>query len=253
MTDTPAFIGIDPTAGKRPVTYAVLDAKLRVEKLRTVPLEDALADILDYPQAVCGIDAPGGRNRGLLANPEYRARLGLKPRRDKYSMYRVCEYELRRRGIAIYNTPPEEERLPGWMRTGFDLYGRLRAAGYVDWPQSGSRRLFETYPHAAFTLMVSGRLYKKTSIQGLLQRQLLLYDEGVDVPDPVRVLEEWTRHHLRTGHLQLDQVHSHDELDALAAAYTAYLAAREPGNVTAVGDPSEGQIVLPVGGLPDTR
>ena len=38
----------------------------------------------------------------------------------------------------------------------------------------------------------------------------------------------------------------HDELDALVSAYTAYLAARHPERITLVGDPAEGQIVVPV-------
>ncbi len=69
------------------------------------------------------------------------------------------------------------------------------------------------------------------------------------MPDPMMALEEWTRHHLMRGQLNMADIYSHDELDALAAAYTAYVLAREPHNTTAVGDPAEGQIILPTGAL----
>lgn len=251
MIDETVFIGIDPTAGVRPITYAVLDGRLRIKTLRTAPLEEVLADVLTYPAVVCGVDAPAGRNRGLLADPDTRARLGLSADRHTYSRYRLCEYELRRRGIHVYSTPPDEQRIPRWMRVGWELYERLRAAGFVDYPLQGVRRLFETYPHAAYTVLIKKRPYAKTSIEGLLQRQLVLYEEGVGVPDPMRALEEWTRHRLRTGQLDLGIIYGHDELDALMAAYTAYIVEREPYNMTALGDPAEGLIVLPAANLQD--
>jgi predicted RNase H-like nuclease len=35
-------------------------------------------------------------------------------------------------------------------------------------------------------------------------------------------------------------------LDALVAAYTAWLTAHQPDGISLIGDPKEGQIVLPV-------
>jgi predicted nuclease with RNAse H fold len=251
MSDAPVYIGIDTTAGGRPITLAVLDNALRVRQLDALPLDAVVEAVLAYPTAVCGIDAPIGRNSGLLADPDYRVRRNLKPHRDRYSNYRVCEFELRRRGIYVYNTPSEESRVASWMQTSWQLYDRLRSAGYVDEPQRGPRRLFETYPYAIFTVLAGTRPYPKNSIEGRLQRQLILYEEGVDLYDPMRVLEEWTRHHLRAGRLNMEGIHEHDALDALAAAFTAYVLDREPQRTIAVGDPAEGQIVLPAPSLQD--
>jgi len=87
---------------------------------------------------------------------------------------------------------------------------------------------------------------RKDSLEGRMQRQLLLFREGVEIPDPMDAFEEITRHHLLEGSLTLPRLFTHDELDALVSAYTAYVAARHPGRVTLVGDPEEGQIVVPV-------
>ena len=246
-----AYIGIDPTAGLRAMTYAVLDERLRVVALGEGGLDEVLDVALSYPHAMCGVDAPLGRNRGLLTDLAYREHVGLDDG-DTYRTYRVCEYELRRRGIYVYNTPEEEDSLASWMVESRRLYAGLLAGGYAVWPTDGSRQMFETYPHGAFTALAGRRPYPKAGLEGRLQRQLILYQAGINVPDPIRTLEEWTRYRLLRGELNLDRVRTHDELDALVSAYTAYRLAEEPHNAVAAGDPSEGQIVLPVSELEDS-
>jgi len=51
------------------------------------------------------------------------------------------------------------------------------------------------------------------------------------------------------GILPLEQIYTAEELDAIAVAYVAYTAARYPDRVMTVGDPQEGQILLPVSEL----
>jgi predicted RNase H-like nuclease len=63
------------------------------------------------------------------------------------------------------------------------------------------------------------------------------------------VLEEITRHHLLTGDLPLAGLYDHDQLDALMAAYTAYLVGVKPGRISQVGDRDEGLITVPVAEL----
>jgi len=58
--------------------------------------------------------------------------------------------------------------------------------------------------------------------------------------------EELTRHKLLHGALPLEQVYTPEELDAIAAAYVAFVAGRHPERVLKIGDPQEGQIILPV-------
>jgi predicted RNase H-like nuclease len=186
-----------------------------------------------------------------MADKEYRRRLGLEPGSRSYSNYRVCEYELRRRGINLYNTPLDPQQAKAWMQEGWKLYARLREAGFVEYPHPGARRMFETFPHGGFAVLAGRKPYPKSSVRGLLQRQLILFDEGVAVPDPMLNLEEWTRHRIMTGQLSQEGLYKHDQLDALMAAYTAFKAEKEPREVIRVGDSGEGQIVLPAATLRD--
>jgi len=68
----------------------------------------------------------------------------------------------------------------------------------------------------------------------------------LNIPDPMSLFEEITRHRLLQGILPLDILYSAEELDALVAAYTAWLAGTKPEQVSLLGDPEEGYLVLPV-------
>ncbi len=244
------FIGVDLTAGARPITHVVLNARRDIVAQGDTDFDGAVEAISQYPRAVCAIDAPQGHNAGLMADPDYRRGLGLRAHSARYRTYRVCEYELRRRGIGLYNTPPDPGSAPAWMQAGWRFYAALRAAGFMIWPADGPRQMMEVHPHASFTAVLARRPLKKTALEGRLQRQVALYRAGVGVPDPIMALEELTPHRLLMGDLRMGGLlYDHDTLDAAAAAYTAWLAATHPEQVTAAGDPDEGTIVVPAAPL----
>jgi predicted nuclease with RNAse H fold len=248
MMDT-VYIGIDPTAGRRPMNFAVLDGDLQPLVLDgTGGLPEVLAAVAGYPAAVVAVDAPQSPNGGLMASDDYRAALVPPPAPGRFRNYKVCEYQLRQRGIGLYVTPADEAAAPSWMQMGFQLFAALRQAGFEPY-QPGSlaaRQVMEVHPHACFSVLLGHLPLQKNLLEGRLQRQLVLYRAGVGVPDPMAALEELTAHHLLSGNLDLPGLLSHDALDALASAYTAQQAATAPELVTLVGDAGEGQIVLPV-------
>lgn len=242
------YIGIDPTARRRPMNYAVLNNNLDLVAHGQGKLDEIVAVVRAHASAIVAIDAPQSPSAGLMASPDRRIKYGLTPKSAKWANYKVCEYELRRRGIKPYNTPGEIEALPEWMKLGLELYGALRTDGFQPY-QPGStepRQYLEVHPHATYTVLLGRIPLRKDSLEGRMQRQLLLYREKVEVPDPMEVLEEITRHHLLEGALSLPQLYTHDELDALSSAYAAQIAARHPERVTCIGDPAEGQIIVPI-------
>lgn len=248
------YVGIDPTAGDRPIPYAALDKDLRLIALDQDDMEAVLAFVGGLEVAIVGVDAPQSPNQGLMADPEFRRRFNLRPNGRTWRDWRVCEYELRQRNIRLYNTPGDENKAPGWVRNGFALFRRLRTLGYKPYysgEKPGLQTFVEARPHACFTMLLEHRPFLKRSLEGRLQRQLLLYLEGLDLPNPMYALEEITRHHLLSGNLPLDRLHEHEQLDVLICAYTAYLVAQKPERVSQVGDPNDGWITLPVKELKD--
>ncbi|MBI3242220.1 MAG: DUF429 domain-containing protein [Chloroflexi bacterium] len=245
------YLGIDPTAGRRPLNYAILDGRLNILAEGEGLAADLPELLSSYPEVLCAVDAPLMPNRGLMAQPEVRARYDLSAKSKTWSQYRVCEYELRRRNIKLYSTPGEVENAPTWMQAGWKLYELLREQGFETFaPDSTAlRQLFEVHPHATFTVRLGHVPYRKDTLEGRLQRQLLLCEEGLHLPDSMDILEEITRHHLLRGTLNFNGLRTHDQLDALASALTAFYAHTKPNEIALVGDPADGQIVVPTAEL----
>jgi len=240
------FIGIDPTAGKRPMAYAALDRDLRPLALGEGDLEAVTAFVGGQQAALVAINAPRQPNQGLMKHPEVRERLKPVPRPGRWEGFRVAEYLLYQHKIRIPRTRAKVENCPVWMQMGFELYKRLKGLGYQPYPTPEAPcQVMEIYPYAAYTVLLNGSPFPKNSLEGRLQRQLLLHNQGLDVPDPMRVFEEITRYRLLQGILPLDDLYSPRELDALIAAFTAWVAATSPEGITALGAPQEGQIILP--------
>jgi predicted nuclease with RNAse H fold len=249
LFDDAVFIGIDATAGDRPLPYAALDADLHLVAQGSAGVEDVLAFAAGQSTAVAAVDAPQGPPIGLMQSADVRRGLGLPPQGAAWSGWRVCEYALRRRGIRIANTSSMLALAPGWVQRGHQLHQRLKGFGYrtfVAGESSSQRMLIELHPNAAYTALLERRPLAKNTLEGRLQRQLVLFLKGLDIPNPMRALEEITRHHILTGELPLDELMTAGELDALVGAYTAYLAALYPEKISQEGESSEGMITLPV-------
>jgi predicted nuclease with RNAse H fold len=198
-------------------------------------------------EAVVAIDAPSGPRLDLLAaGMPLRATLQLPD--GRYERMRVCDALLYRRRLPLYPVPAADQALTrwqGWMQEGFALFAELEALelfrpdasfgsaveGAVGDGALRLGRVAETYPDAVFCSLLGHRPPPKRTPSGLQQRIAALKLRGV-VDDDGGL---WQR--------------TLDELDACAAAYTAYALATGRGGW--VGDPREGVIVLPVARLAD--
>lgn len=243
------FIGIDPTAGVRPFTYASIDGDLRLLALGHGELDEILAFAAGQRRAVAAVCAPRRPNLGVMSDEHTRAQLLPPPRPGRWQNFRLCEYLMRQHRISSPQTLSVEEDCPRWMRMGFSLFRRLGELGYHEPGSDAERQTIEVYPHACYTVLLGHTPYPKQTLEGRLQRQLLLYELNVAIPDPMRFLEEITRHRLLKGKLPAEDIYSPGELDALVAAYTAWLTLNKPDETMRLGDEREGQLVLPVGEL----
>ena len=106
-------------------------------------------------------------------------------------------------------------------------------------------QLLETHSHACYCVLAGSSPLSKPSLEGRLQRQLILYERGVRIKDPMDFFEEITRYKLSKGIWPTELLYSPEQLDALVAAYTAWLAVTKAENIIMIGDVKEGKIVLP--------
>lgn len=249
------FIGIDPTAGVRPMAFAGLDQDLRLVALDEGDIAEITAFVGGQKAAFVAVNSPRRPNQGLMKLDEVRNQLRPVPRPGRWMGYRVAEYQLRLRNIHIMPTCSQLQKCPNWVQKGFEFYRKLEALGYRDFqpmesPEAASpAKILEVYPHGAYTSLLGQIPFPKNSLEGRLQRQLILHNQGLDIPDPMRIFEEITRYRILKGSLPLEGLYEPDQLEALVAAYTAWAAATSPAEVTFLGHPDEGQIIFPVAQL----
>jgi len=241
-----SYIGVDLT-GRKAFTYAALDADLKLLALASGELEDVLSFVGGQAGAFVAINAPAKPNQGRVKALLESESLASRKSSPRGADIRLAEYEIRQRGIKVVGTPSRPELCPSWMRSGFALYEKLAGLGFLSFPaEEAKHQVLETHPQAAFIALADGNLLPVSALEGRLQRQTILYGEGLQIHDPMDFFEEITRHRLRQGILPLEQIYVSSQLNALLAAYTAWLAGVEPEKVTSLGHTEEGKIILPV-------
>lgn len=244
------FLGIDPTAGHKPFSYAALDNDLNLLALGQGSLDEILAFAGGQRQAFAAVCAPRRPNQRLMQRETVREKLSPPPKPGRFTNYRLVEYQLRQHRISTYKTPSAEQACPRWMQMGFTLFRRLESQGFQPYPaENSSLQWLEVYPHASYSVLLGLPPLPKNTFEGRIQRQLILYQAKLDIPDPMRLFEEITSHRLLQGILPLDHLYSPAELDALVAAYTAWMAGVHPERTTILGDPEESLLVLPTSEL----
>jgi hypothetical protein len=245
-----SFIGIDPTAGRKPFVYACLDGELRLAALGHGSMEEVLAFAAGQHQCMVAVCAPRRPSQRLMSHTDIRDHLDPPPRPGRWTDFRLVEYLLRQHRINCYKTPPEEKACPNWMKMGFHLYHRLEQMGFQPYPTvEAAMQWLEVYPHASFCTLLGHVPQPKHTLEGRIQRQLVLYRHKVNLPDPLDLIKGITARHILQGNLPTSNLYSQAELDALVAAYTAWQAASHPKQITSLGDATEGVVILPVAEL----
>jgi hypothetical protein len=240
----PVFLGIDPTSGRTSFTYAALDRDLRLIALADGEMEDVISFLKGQPSLTVAVNAPSGLNRGLV---------GKKMKKEMYTDHqvrgaqmRLGEYELRQHGISVSGTPSTIAACTAWIQMGFDLYRKLEKMGFAKYPANDSPlQMLETHPHACYCVLTETMPQPKPSLEGRLQRQLVLYEHGVQIQDPMDFFEEITRHKMLKGLWPVELLYMPEQLDALVAAYMAWLVVNKPAQISSMGDAKEGRILLP--------
>jgi len=245
------YIGIDPSGGRHPFSYAAVDENCRLVAQAAGEIDDVAAFLGGQQATIVAVNAPRYPNKGLVRKKMEGQSLTAGQLRG--TDLRMAEYELHQRGISVSPTSSRLENCPAWIQMGFDFYRRLEGMGFKPYPSdNASHQWLETQPHAAYCALLGQLPLSKPTLEGRLQRQLVLFEQDMGINDPMEVFEEITRHRLLKGLLPMEFVYTAEELDAMVATFIAYLAGKHSSKLVWVGDKEEGQICLPVTDLKAT-
>jgi hypothetical protein len=240
------YLGVNIDGTRRPFTLGLLDETMKIEVVKHAQLEELLAYAAGDDVLSIGINAPSNVNHGLMQEEAIRARFTPPVPEGRYENMRLAEYEVVRRGARIQRTPEQVGKCPLWMRTGFVVYERIEELGYSAYAgEDVQHHWLEVPADAGFHSLVSGTLLGGKTLQGRIQRQLILWAQEVQVPDPMETFEEITRHRLMHGNFPFRSIFPIESLNALLAAYTAWLSHQKPQKLISLGSSEEGAIYLP--------
>ena len=240
------YIGIELSGSRRGFTCAILSSGLRIEFLGAVGPIEWPTILANAKLAVAAVNSPITMNAGFMADPEYRAQLKVTNQSTRSREQRVCEYMLGERGISCTRSPQNVGKFTLSLQRSLKFAAELGMMGFQFFPIGGADlQMFETQADAVFQAMLGVKPFPLSSLEGRIQRQLLLQSKGIPVPDAMEFFEEVTRHRLLSGKLPEEKILAPVSLNALAAAYTAWTAANHPGAYEVVGEPEEGIILLP--------
>jgi hypothetical protein len=124
-----------------------------------------------------------------------------------------------------------------------DFKEKISQAGFQSFSQRNNttKQWIETNPQDCFRALIGQNLLSRRTLEGRLQRSAVLYEQGLQMTDPMDIFEEITRYKLIQGILPLENLPSSKELDALGAAYLAWMVVNRP-RATLV----QGEFALPV-------
>ncbi|NMB53769.1 MAG: hypothetical protein GYA15_03630 [Leptolinea sp.] len=232
-----AYVGIDVQAHQKPFFYTVLDSTLEVIATGHGRMVDVLSYLAGLSSALVAVNGPISarepdrevKQSGLFdqASPA-----------GELVTARTGEKELASRGFTNFITGKTEER-------SIALASGLRELGYTMHGEINSDKVYlETNCDAACWLAAGCLPYDARSLEGRLQRQLILCEMGIHLKDPMNFLEEFTRHRLRTSQLPMEQILPGYELRAMMAAATAWLVDSFPEKVEHLGKSGAGEVIL---------
>jgi predicted nuclease with RNAse H fold len=206
------YLGIDLTSSpRRASAYAVLHDDGALADVGPAREDAALLALIErWRPRVVAVDAPLSLPRGLCCLEE-----ACRCRPAAPDGLKAAERELFRRGISLYATT-KRSIIKAMVYRATDLRRVLEEHGVA---------ALEVYPYAAKVCLWGKGIPRKTTPAGRQWLREKLADLVPGLAD----------HRGRPGH---------DQLDAIVAAYTAYLYGH--GLAEGVGDPEEGLIYLPL-------
>jgi hypothetical protein len=118
-----------------------------------------------------------------------------------------------------------------------DFKNQITQSAFKSFPRTeGAAQWIETVAQDCFRALIGPEPLSRRTLEGRIQRALILYDEGLQIPDPMDFFEEITRHKLMQGILPLENIYSSKQLDAIIAAYTAWMSVHRPKQISIKGD-----------------
>jgi hypothetical protein len=175
-----------------------------------------------------GADISSGRKPVTLAALDEDRNITLLEKFDVTdAISRLREY---RKACLVISKPST----PSAQKAYNDFKSQVALAGFESFSRKeNAKQSFETNTQACYRDWIGQDPLPRRTLEGRLQRALILYEHGLRIEDPMEIFEEITRYKLVRGTFRLENIYSSKELDALLAAYLAWMSVNRPERIVA--------------------
>lgn len=212
MLNNAIFLGIASSAGRRPYTFVALDSRVRVLAWGNGTQSDVLAFAAGQSSALAAVSPPA------------RAHLEAQGEQTDFQP-----------GLG-FTLPADQPAGPAWLRSLSALIEQFQALDYRPFfDGEASRQWLAVHAETAYASLLGRSPLPAGTLEGRMQRQLALFEDGeerLDLRDPMDFFEEITRFKLLRGTLPVESILTQLELEAMMAAYTAWLAVNRPARLS---------------------
>ncbi len=250
VSDRTVFLGIDPGSGREGMTYVALDAEKRLLAIGGGKMPDILAYAAGQADVLAAVNHFYKPSQDA-SSTELQQRLFPEFGDDLFGRLRKEAVERLESSAGVGTVGMIEKDTRSAQQRSNLLVQQLEGLGYHPFPAEEEKRQWLRFSaQATFVSLCGGRLFDARSLEGRLQRQLILFEEKLPIKDPMDFFEEVTRRRLLLGRLPYEVIYAPGELNALAGAYTAWLAAFDHQRLVKEEDGSESGWYLPLPPLP---
>jgi len=239
LFDEEVFIGLDINPSGRNQAWVAINTKKEVLTFQKTSLDKLLTFSKNIPRVMIGLETPATRSKnGKPVLP------GLE-----------------------YSSQPAGWILPAWQENLENRNIHPPAGGNHGNPKYQSAEYAEFYrqvfmldhisiinvnAYSSLCCLLTHTPLPKSSLEGKIQRQLILLEQGINLPDPMVYFEELTRFKLLRCALPQKIILPLPELNTLFCAITAWKEKNEPENALQIGNPPDSCITLPVSELQES-
>ena len=240
-------IGIDPSDERQNYSLAALDDDKNILALSSGQLDDVLSFAAGQTFAVIAVHIP------TIPRKDPKRKKGFNPQPLRESRWIAQNEQLSHSGdfTAARDSMTSSTRIPihrktETLRKGQVLKENLAALGYVAYQNNETTRAYlGTNIESVCFQIIPVPLYAGKSLEGRLQRQCLLAENGVNVADPMVFFEEVTRFKLLHGKLPFEKIYNPMELNALICSFVAWSVQHTAENMICGVDGGTESIWLP--------
>lgn len=234
-----SFVGVDTSSGKRPFTYVSLDADLHLQAVGGGDGVDVLSYVAGLSSALVAVSTPVHAGHARLSISDSQRVLV----QSRLSSLRQLSFDLTQPDSPSPSANPSSGT---GMAACLGLVTQMESMSFHFFPNDESpRQWLETQADAGFWGLLGFAPFTSGSLEGRIQRQLVLDDLDLHVPDAMEFFEEITRYKLLHGVLPTDDILPQVELNAWLAAFTAWQAASQPEQVHISGESEHSPVYLP--------